>query len=304
MHHDARACPPCLLYAGALSGARLVRAPQGLARAAAPAAGHEPADDHRRRGRHGHRRVVRGGDGGVPVRAVAAAGIVERRPGAAGHRQRCWTSTPPTARCLPRRRRRAASSAGRRGRRRGDAFSCARASGSRSTATSLRGTSDGQPGADHRREPCRSPRSRATRCSPARSTATARSSSRHTKPAADTTLARIIHMVEEAQARRAPAEQWVESFARIYTPAVMIAGAAGRASCRPLRSAATWGAWFYQALVLLVIACPCALVISTPVSIVAALAAAARHGVLIKGGALPRSSRRDFAPSRWTRPAR
>jgi len=104
-----------------------------------------------------------------------------------------------------------------------------------------------------------------------------------TKPAADTTLARIIRMVEQAQSRRAPVEQWVEKFARYYTPA-MIAVAFLVAIVPPLFGG-QWGRWFYEALVMLVIACPCALVISTPVSIVAALAAAARAGVLIKGGA-------------------
>jgi Cd2+/Zn2+-exporting ATPase len=104
------------------------------------------------------------------------------------------------------------------------------------------------------------------------------------KPANDTTLSRIIHMVEEAQSRRAPSEQWVEKFARYYTPA-MILLAVLIAIIPPLLFGGAWGAWFYQALVILVIACPCALVISTPVSIVAALASSARAGILIKGGA-------------------
>lgn len=99
----------------------------------------------------------------------------------------------------------------------------------------------------------------------------------------DTTLARIIKMVEEAHARRSQSERWVESFARLYTP-VMMALAVLIAVVPPLWVGGTWGFWFYQALVILVIACPCALVISTPVSIVAALASAARAGVLIKGG--------------------
>jgi Cd2+/Zn2+-exporting ATPase len=105
-----------------------------------------------------------------------------------------------------------------------------------------------------------------------------------TKPAGDTTLAHIIRLVAEAQSRRAPSEQWVEKFARVYTPVVMVLALAFLV-VPPLFFGGHWGDWFYRSLVLLVIACPCALVISTPVSIVAALAAAARNGVLIKGGA-------------------
>lgn len=105
-----------------------------------------------------------------------------------------------------------------------------------------------------------------------------------TKAAENTMLARIIHMVEEAHARRAPSEQWVERFARIYTPAVMVL-AFLVFLVPPLALGGAWDDWFYRALVLLVIACPCALVISTPVSIVAALASSARAGVLVKGGA-------------------
>lgn len=104
-----------------------------------------------------------------------------------------------------------------------------------------------------------------------------------TRLAQDTTLAKIIRMVGDAQSQRSPSEQWVETFARYYTPAVMIA--AGLVLIGPpLLLGGQWSVWIYNALVLLVIACPCALVISTPVSIVAAIAAAARQGVLIKGG--------------------
>ena len=99
----------------------------------------------------------------------------------------------------------------------------------------------------------------------------------------NTTLAHIIRMVEEAQARRSRSERWVERFARYYTPAMM-GLAVLIATVPPLVLGGAWRFWFYEALVLLVIACPCALVISTPVSIVAALASAARAGVLIKGG--------------------
>lgn len=104
-----------------------------------------------------------------------------------------------------------------------------------------------------------------------------------TKAANDTTLAQIIRMVGSAQSRRAPSEQWVEKFARVYTPVVMVLAVAIFLA-PPLLLSGAWDVWFYRALVLLVIACPCALVISTPVTIVAALAGAARQGVLVKGG--------------------
>jgi Cd2+/Zn2+-exporting ATPase len=105
-----------------------------------------------------------------------------------------------------------------------------------------------------------------------------------TRVGRDTRLAQIIHLVEVAQAQRAPVQSFVDRFARIYTPSV-IALAAIVALVPPLMLHADGTTWLYRALVLLVIACPCALVISTPVSIVAALSAAARNGVLIKGGA-------------------
>lgn len=99
----------------------------------------------------------------------------------------------------------------------------------------------------------------------------------------DSTLSRVIHLVEQAQAQRAPAQALVERFARVYTPAVLALSAV-IAVVPPLVLDGDVHTWVYRALVLLVIACPCALVISTPVSVVAALAGAARHGVLIKGG--------------------
>ncbi len=113
---------------------------------------------------------------------------------------------------------------------------------------------------------------------------------RVTRTGGDTTIARIIHLVERAQAQRAPSQAFVDRFARRYTPAVLaLAGAL--AVGPPLVAGASVEAWVYRSLVLLVIACPCALVISTPVSIVSALTAAARRGVLIKGGlALERAS--------------
>ena len=100
----------------------------------------------------------------------------------------------------------------------------------------------------------------------------------------DTTLARITYLVERAQAQRAPAQTFVERFARVYTPAVLVLAVA-LALLPPLLLGADWHTWIYRSLVLLVVSCPCALVISTPVSVVAALAGAARKGVLIKGGA-------------------
>lgn len=101
--------------------------------------------------------------------------------------------------------------------------------------------------------------------------------------AANTTLARIIHAVEEAQGSRAPTQRFVDHFAKVYTPVVFLFALA-IAIVPPLFISEPWYDWIYRALVLLVVACPCALVISTPVTIVSGLAAAARKGILIKGG--------------------
>ncbi len=104
-----------------------------------------------------------------------------------------------------------------------------------------------------------------------------------TKLADDSTLARIIQLVGEAEGQKPPTQRWVDRFAAIYTPAVFMA-AILVAVLPPLLMGGEWSRWVYLALVLLVIACPCALVIATPVSIVSGLTAMARRGVLVKGG--------------------
>lgn len=106
---------------------------------------------------------------------------------------------------------------------------------------------------------------------------------RATRPASDSTVARIIRLVQEAQGRKANVERWADQFARYYTP-IMLLLALLVATLPPLILGVAWSESIYRALVLLLIACPCALVISTPVTIVAGLTAAARQGVLIKGG--------------------
>ena len=106
---------------------------------------------------------------------------------------------------------------------------------------------------------------------------------RTTRAASDTMLARITRMVGESHHHRAPTERFIDQFARYYTP-LMFAVAFAVGAVPPLALGGDWEHWFYQAMLILLISCPCGLVISTPVTIAAAITSATRHGVLIKGG--------------------
>jgi Cd2+/Zn2+-exporting ATPase len=125
---------------------------------------------------------------------------------------------------------------------------------------------------------------------------------RVTAAAADNTIARVVKLVEEAQESKAPTERFIDRFSRYYTPAVVVV-AALVAVVPPLAFGGLWSAWVYKGLAILLIGCPCALVISTPAAIAASLSAGARRGLLLKGGAVLETSARS-PPSLSTKPAR
>ena len=108
---------------------------------------------------------------------------------------------------------------------------------------------------------------------------------RVTAAAADNTIARVVQLVEEAQERKAPTERFIARFSRWYTPGVVVV-AALVATVPPLLAGGAWDAWIYKGLAILLIGCPCALVISTPAAVAASLASGARRGLLLKGGAV------------------
>ncbi|MDE0924890.1 heavy metal translocating P-type ATPase [Aurantimonas coralicida] len=108
---------------------------------------------------------------------------------------------------------------------------------------------------------------------------------RVTAAASDNTIARVVRLVEEAQESKSPTERFIDRFSKIYTPAVLVVGALV-ATVPPLAFGGDWGEWIYKGLAILLIGCPCALVISTPAAIAAGLSAGARRGLLMKGGAV------------------
>ena len=110
-------------------------------------------------------------------------------------------------------------------------------------------------------------------------------------PASDNTIARVVRLVEEAQEAKAPTERFIDRFSRYYTPAVLLAGALV-AVIPPLAAGASWSEWIYKGCAILLIGCPCALVISTPAAIASALSAGARQGLLVKGGGVLEQLRR------------
>ena len=124
---------------------------------------------------------------------------------------------------------------------------------------------------------------------------------RVTAAAGNTTLARIIHAVEQAQGARAPTQRFIDRFSRIYTP-VVVGVAVLVAVVPPLLWSQPWFDAIYRALALLIIACPCALVISTPVSIVSGLTAASRRGILVRAASTSKKAA-TCNGWRWTRPA-
>ena len=227
------------------------------------------------------RRVVRGGVGRVPVRAGAAARSA--RDGARARRHSRADGSGARRGARPARRRRPHATGGRQSLV-GDIVIVRPGEKIPLDGRVSRGRQPRQPGAGDRRVAAGR---EAAGDEVFAGTINGRGALdvRVTRLRRDSTLARIIHLVERAQAQRAPSQAFVDRFARIYTPVGAGAGGRSSRSCRRCSSAASWATWFYRALVLLVISCPCALVISTPVSIVSALAAAARKGVLIKGGA-------------------
>ena len=280
----------------------------GLASLRARVARHQRADGHRRRRRRRARRLVRGARRSSGCSAIAQW-LESRSMDARAPRD----SVADDARAGRRRivRRDGSEHADARVGRRASATSSS--SGPASACPSTASSSPASRRSIRRRSPAsrgRSTRRRATRCSPAPSTAPARSRSRRRAPASDSTIARIIHLVEHAQQQRAPVQTFVDRFARRYTPAVVVLAVARRDRAaarhrRPRRLDARSSAiWSYRALALLVVACPCALVISTPVSIVSALTAAARARRAHQGRRASRAARRRPRPSRSTRPAR